>query len=36
MHPIVPSLALSLVAFIVVAKMTKKPSEKVVRLFWEL
>jgi sodium/pantothenate symporter len=36
MHPIVPSLALSLVAFIVVAKMTKKPSEKVIRLFWEL
>lgn len=36
LHPIVPSLVLSLVAFIVVAKMTKKPSEKVIRLFWEL
>ncbi|HRV99579.1 MAG TPA: sodium/panthothenate symporter, partial [Aminobacteriaceae bacterium] len=36
LHPIVPSLALSLIAFIVVAKMTKKPSEKVIRLFWEL
>ena len=36
LHPIVPSLALSLIAFVVVAKMTKKPSEKVIRLFWEL
>ncbi len=36
LHPIVPSLALSLLAFVVVAKMTKKPSEKVIRLFWEL
>ena len=36
LHPIVPSLVLSLVAFVVVAKMTKKPSEKVIRLFWEL
>jgi sodium/pantothenate symporter len=36
LHPIVPALAFSLLAFVVVAKMTKKPSEKVIRLFWEL
>ena len=36
MHPIVPSLALSLLAFVVVAKLTRKPSEKVIRLFWGL
>ena len=36
LHPIVPSLLLSLAAFIVVAKLTKKPSEKVVKLFWGL
>ncbi|PIE54412.1 MAG: sodium/panthothenate symporter [Dethiosulfovibrio peptidovorans] len=36
LHPIVPSLLLSLLAFITVAKCTKKPSEKVIRLFWGL
>ncbi|GAB1428515.1 sodium/pantothenate symporter [Aminivibrio sp.] len=36
LHPIVPSLALSLLAFIAVAKVTRKPSEKVIRLFWGL
>jgi sodium/pantothenate symporter len=36
LHPIVPSLVLSLLAFIVVAKMTRKPSERVIRLFWGL
>lgn len=36
LHPIVPSLALSLLAFVVVAKMTRKPSERVIRLFWGL
>lgn len=36
LHPIVPALVLSLVAFIVVSKMTKGPSERVIRLFWGL
>ena len=36
LHPIVPSLALSLLAFIAVAKVTRNPSEKVIRLFWGL
>ena len=36
LHPIVPSLVLSLAAFIVVAKMTKKPSREIIRLFWGL
>jgi sodium/pantothenate symporter len=36
LHPIVPSLVLSLAAFVVVARMTKKPSAEVIKLFWGL
>lgn len=36
MHPVVLSLVLSLLAFVVVSKITKKPSEKVIKLFWGL
>ncbi|ERL23698.1 sodium/pantothenate symporter [Jonquetella sp. BV3C21] len=36
LHPIVPSLVLSLIAFVIVSQTTKKPSERVIRLFWEL
>lgn len=36
LHPIVPALVLSLVAFIVVSKVTKGPSEKIIQTFWGL
>ncbi len=36
MHPIVMSLVLSLVAFLVVSRLTKRPSDKVLQLFWGL
>ena len=36
LHPIVTSLVLSLIAFVIVSQTTKKPSERVIRLFWEL
>jgi sodium/pantothenate symporter len=34
MHPIVSSLLLSLVAFVIVSKMTKEPSEEIIQTFW--
>ncbi len=34
MHPISLSVAVSLIAFILVTKLTKKPSEELVKKFW--
>ncbi len=34
LHAIVPSLVLSLVAFIIVSNITKKPSEEIIEEFW--
>ncbi|KAF5053093.1 Sodium/pantothenate symporter [anaerobic digester metagenome] len=34
MHPIVSSLLLSLVAFVIVSKITKKPSKEIIQTFW--
>ncbi len=34
MHPIVASLILSLVAFIIVSKNTKEPSKEIIQTFW--
>lgn len=36
LHAIVPSLVLSLVAFIIVSNITKKPSEEIIEEFWGL
>ncbi len=36
MHPIVMSLLISLAVFVVVSKLTKRPSDKVLRIFWGL
>lgn len=33
-HPIVPALLISLAAFIIVAKMTKPPSDEIIHKFW--
>ena len=34
MHPIVASLTISLVAFIIVSKLTKEPSKEIIETFW--
>lgn len=34
LHPIVPALALSLIAFLIVSSITKAPSNKTVQTFW--
>ncbi|HLR36047.1 MAG TPA: sodium/panthothenate symporter, partial [Tissierellales bacterium] len=34
LHGIVPSLFLSLIAFIIVSNMTERPSDEIIELFW--
>lgn len=34
LHAIVPSLVLSLVAFIIVSNVTERPSDEIIELFW--
>jgi sodium/pantothenate symporter len=34
LHAIVPALALSLIAFLIVSNFTEEPSDEIIELFW--